>query len=148
MQRPEQKMPPQPVHRSPPMPSGAVTRTLQMPPVQNHSSDETCSPFVAAKLIPVQSASSEQLFVQIVPWFDAWLQSLQLTLSQDSPPTASRQVLPGQSPAKDVSQNAPRESVAESPPESPHALVATMPIRERAKYCRRMAPVYTASRGP
>jgi hypothetical protein len=53
------------------MPAGAVTRTLQIPPEQNHCSDDTCSLFVAAKLIPAQSVSCEQLFVQIVPWFEA-----------------------------------------------------------------------------
>ena len=106
-------MPPQPVHRSPAIPSGAVTRTLQMLPEQNQSSDETISPFVAAKLIPPQSVSSEQILVQIVPWLEARLQSLQEIPSQDSPPTASRQVRPGQSSGKPVSQNAPSSSAAE-----------------------------------
>lgn len=132
-------MPPHPVHRSPAMPAGAVTKTLQVPAAQNHSSDDTCSLFVAAKLIPTQSPSPEQLFVQMVPWFDAWLQSLQLPLSQDSPPTAFWQRLSGQSPENEVSQNSPRESVAEPPVESPQAPAATTTSKARAKYSIRMS---------
>ena len=100
-------MPPQPVQMSPPVPGGAVTRTLQTPPEQNQSSEETISPLVTAKLMPPQSASVEQPRVQMVPWLEGRLQSVQVSPSQDSPPTASRQTPVGQSPGKPVSQKAP-----------------------------------------
>ncbi len=47
------------------------------------------------------------------------LQFVQLMLSQDSPPTASRHVLPGQSPGNPVAQKAPSASDADSPSPEP-----------------------------
>lgn len=67
IQRPAQNMPPHPVHKSVDWPGGPVTSTLHTPAEQNQSSVETCSPLVLAKLMPVQSGSLEQAFVQMVP---------------------------------------------------------------------------------
>jgi len=60
-------MPPHPVHKSVDWPGGAVTSTLHTPAEQNQSSVDTCSLLVLAKLMPAQSGSLEQAFVQMVP---------------------------------------------------------------------------------